>query len=405
MDDSLAVGPMRFGVFMAPFHLIGINPTIHFERDLALIERADQLGFQEAWLGEHHSGGHEPIGCPELFLAAAAQRTKNIRLGTGVNSLPYHNPFLLAERLVLLDHLSHGRAMMGFGPGQLASDAHMFGIDTTKQRDMLLEAAEVVVRLMRGETVTTETEWFKLQDARLQVLPYSLPTLEMVVAAVASPSGPRTAGRLGLGMMNLAATGPEAFAALRGHWEITAREALEHGQTVSREGWRLAGIMHLAETEEQARLECEYGFDAIWRYLGEVSPLPLSHASTTQEMIDEANAAGLVCIGTPEMAIELINRLAEQTGGFGAFIMNVTDFASPDARLRSIELFAERVTPYFRGQLKSIYESNAWVLGAKGEESGGTKWKDQTISAIAAASQEYEAQRGAGVAQQSADRA
>ena len=398
MDDSFAVGPTRFGVFMAPFHLVGINPTIHYERDLELIVRADQLGFQEAWVGEHHSGGHEPIGCPELFLTAAAQRTKNIRLGTGVNSLPYHNPFLLAERLVLLDHLSHGRAMMGFGPGQLASDAHMFAIDTTKQRNMLLEAAEVVVRLMRGETVTIETEWFKLQDARLQVLPYSLPTLEMVVAAVASPSGPRTAGRLGLGMMNLAATGPDAFAALRGHWEITAREAQEHGQTVSRDGWRLAGIMHLAETEAQARRECEYGFEAIWRYLGEVSPLPLSNASTTQEMIDEANDAGLVCIGTADMAIELINRLTEQTGGFGAFIMNLTDFASPDSRLRAIEIFAERVIPYFRGQLKSIYESNAWVLGTKGGESGGTKWKEQTIDAIAAASQEYEAQRSAGVA-------
>jgi limonene 1,2-monooxygenase len=156
--------------------------------------------------------------------------------------------------------------------------------------------------------------------------------------------------------------------------------------------------MHLAETEAQARRECEYGFEAIWRYLGEVSPLPLSNASTTQEMIDEANAAGLVCIGTADMAIELINRLTEQTGGFGAFIMNLTDFASPDARLRAIEIFAERVIPYFRGQLKSIYESNAWVLGTKGTESGGTKWKEQTIDAIAAASQEYEAQRSAGVA-------
>ena len=396
MVENPAGAPTRFGVFMAPFHLVGISPTVHYERDLTLIERADQLGFQEAWVGEHHSGGHEPIGCPELFLAAAAQRTKQIRLGTGVNSLPYHNPFMVAERLVLLDHLSKGRAMMGFGPGQLASDAHMFGVDTTKQRDMLLEAAEVVVRLMRGETVTIETEWFRLEDARLQVLPYSLPTLEMVVAAVASPSGPRTAGRLGLGMMNLAATGPDAFAALRGHWDVTAREAAEHGQTVRRDGWRLAGIMHLAETVDQARVECEYGFEAIWRYLGEVSPLPLSRATTTSEMIDEANEAGLVCIGTPDMAIELINRLTEQTGGFGCFVMNLTDFASPDARLRCIELFAERVIPVFRGQLKSIYESNAWVLGTKGAEEEGTVWKEQTIQAITAASEAYQSERSPG---------
>src|ERR1700733_14535541 len=132
MEENLSNGPTRFGVFMAPFHLVGINPTLHFERDLELIQRAETLGFQEAWVGEHHSGGHEPIGSPELFLAAASQRTKQIRLGTGVNSLPYHNPFLIAERLVLLYHLSHGRAMMCFVPGQLASDAHMFAIDTTK---------------------------------------------------------------------------------------------------------------------------------------------------------------------------------------------------------------------------------------------------------------------------------
>lgn len=395
MEENLSNGPTRFGVFMAPFHLIGINPTLHFERDLELIARADALGFQEAWVGEHHSGGHEPIGSPEVFLAAASQRTKQIRLGTGVNSLPYHNPFLIAERLVLLDHLSHGRAIMGFGPGQLASDAHMFAIDTAKQRDMLLEAAEVVVRLMHGETVTIETDWFKLQDARLQVLPYSLPTIEMVVAAVASPSGPRTAGRLGLGMMNLAATGPAAFEALRGHWEVTAREADEHDKVVSRSSWRLAGIIHLAETEEQARRECEYGFEAIWKYLGEVSPLPLSKATTTEAMIDEANEAGLVCIGTPDMAIDLIRRLTEQTGGFGVFVMNLTDFAAPDARLRSIELFAERVIPVFRGQLESIYASNAWVLGNKSEEEG-TKWKDQTLTAITAAAEQYESERAVG---------
>jgi limonene 1,2-monooxygenase len=382
---------------MAPFHKVGISPTVHYERDLELIERIDRLGFQEAWIGEHHSGGMEPIGCPELFLTAASQRTQTIRLGTGVNSLPYHNPFLLAERLVLLDHLSHGRAMMGFGPGQLASDAHMLAVEVPKQRDMLLEAAEVIVRLMHGETVTVETEWFKLQDARLQVLPYSLPTLDMVVASVASPSGPRTAGRLGLGMMNLAATGPDAFEALRTHWEITEREAGEHGTTVSRENWRLAGIMHLAETEEQARAECEYGFQDIWSYLGQISPLPVPEATTTEGMIDEANAAGFVCIGTADMAIDLVRRLADQTGGFGVFLMNLTDFAPPEARLRSVELFAERVIPEFRGQLKSLYESRDWVLGQKGAESP-TKWKEQTLSAIAAASEQYESERAAGTA-------
>jgi limonene 1,2-monooxygenase len=390
MGRTLADGPTRFGVFMAPFHKMGISPTVHFERDLELIVRADQLGFQEAWVGEHHSGGHEPIGSPELFLAAASQRTNTIMLGTGVNSLPYHNPFTLASRLTLLDHLSHGRAIMGFGPGQLASDAHLLNIDTTRQRDMMLEAAEVIVRLMEGETVTHESDWFTLRDARLQVLPYQVPRLEMVVAAVASPSGPRTAGRLGLGMVNLAATTPEAFEALNQHWAVVEAEAAKSGRTVSRQGWRLSALTHIAETVEQARKDCEYGFVEIWKYLGEISPLPLSEATNLDDMLDEAIEAGLIVLGTPDTQIEVIDRMTRQTGGFGTWLMTLTDFAPPAARLKSIELFAEYVIPHFRGQLKPLQDSHDWVLGKHDER--GTVWKTQTLEAIGAAAAAYEAE-------------
>jgi len=389
---TLADGPTRFGVFLAPFHIMGISPTVLYERDLQLIERADQLGLQEFWVGEHHSGGAEPIGSPELFLAAAAQRTKNIMLGTGVNSLPYHNPLTLASRLSLLDHLSHGRAIMGFGPGQLASDAHMFDLDTTRQRDMMLEAADVIVRLMHGEVVTHKSDWFSLKDAHLQVLPYQLPTLEMVVAAVASPSGPRTAGRLGLGMINLSATAPEAFEALNQHWSIVEAEAEKSGKQVSREGWRLSAITHIAETEEQAREDCKFGFEEIWRYLGEVSPLPVSQATNLDDLIDEAIDAGYVVLGTPDTLIKVIRNLADQTGGFGTFIMTLTDFADFDARTKAVELYAEHVMPEFRGQFDSMRRSHEWVLGQHDTE--GTVWKTRTMKAIEKATEAYEAERG-----------
>lgn len=391
MTHDLSTGPKNFGVFLAPFHKMGISPTVHFQRDLQLIEHIDKLGFQEAWIGEHHTGGHEPIGCPEMVLTAAAERTQQIKLGTGVNSLSYHNPLLLAERLVLLDHLSRGRAMMGFGPGQLASDAHMFGIPVTEQRRMMLESAEVILQLLRGEVVTRQTDWFTLQDAHLQVLPYSVPTFECVVAAVASPSGPTASGRLGIGMMNLAATGKDAFAALRGHWEIAEREAAAAGNAISRENWRLAGIMHIAETEEQARKDCEYGFAEIWDYLGQISPLPLSNETTVEGKLNEAIEAGMVTIGTPDTAIQLIRDLTEQTGGFGTFLMNLADFASPAARLKACDLFAEHVIPEFRGQMSALRRSHSWVLDAK-DGLGGTKWKTQTTDAIASAAVSYEEQ-------------
>src|SRR5438046_7038937 len=162
--------PLRFGIFLAPFHRPGQNPTLALERDLQLIEHLDRLGYEEAWIGEHHSGGWELIASPEVFIAAAAGRTKHIKLGTGVSSLPYHHPLMLADRMVLLDHLTRGRVMFGVGPGQLTSDAHMLGIDPMRQRPMMEQSLEAIVALLTSdEPVTIETDWFTLRDASLQL--------------------------------------------------------------------------------------------------------------------------------------------------------------------------------------------------------------------------------------------
>ncbi|MDQ1448315.1 MAG: limonene 1,2-monooxygenase, partial [Actinomycetota bacterium] len=191
---------MRFGLFMAPFHPTGQNPTLALERDLELIEHLDRLGFHEVWIGEHHSGGYEIISSPEVFIAAAAARTKYIRLGSGVNSLPYHHPLMLADRFVLLDHLTRGRAMLGCGPGQLTSDAHMLGIPADLQRPRMDEALDAIMALLRGETVNMRTDWFTLQDARLQLKPYSEPNIEVAIAASISPTGAKAAGKHGAGL-------------------------------------------------------------------------------------------------------------------------------------------------------------------------------------------------------------
>ena len=141
---------MKFGIFMAPFHWKGENPTLSLERDLETIQWLDYLGFDEAWVGEHHSAGWEIIASPEIFMATAAERTRNIKLGTGVISLPYHNPLMVANRMVLLDHLTRGRSMMGVGPGALSTDAAMLGIDPVEQRRRMDEAMTVIMRLLQG---------------------------------------------------------------------------------------------------------------------------------------------------------------------------------------------------------------------------------------------------------------
>src|SRR5688572_16057758 len=256
---------MRFGIFLAPFHPVTQNPNLALHRDLELVEWLDRLGYDEAWIGEHHSAGYEIIASPEVFIATAAERTRNIRLGTGVSSLPYHHPLMLADRMVLLDHLTRGRIMLGVGPGALPSDAFMMGIDVTRQREMMEESLEAILDLLDGEKpVNRETDWFTLRDARLQLTPYTHPRFEIAVAAQVSPSGPRLAGRFGLGLLSLGATNPGGgFDALGMHWGVMEERAAEFGTTVDRRNWRLVGPMHIAETMDQARKDVEHGL-AEW---------------------------------------------------------------------------------------------------------------------------------------------
>src|ERR1700759_3436815 len=180
---------LRSGIFLAPSHPLTENPTLAIERDMELLQHLDKLNYHEAWIGEHHSGGFEIIGSPEVFIAAAAERTRHIRLATGVAALPYHNPFILADRMVQLDHMTRGRAMFGVGPGAHVHDALKIGIAPRDQRRMMNEALDVIVPLLRGEMVTRKTDWFNLAEAQLQLRCYTQPTMELAVAAARSPAG------------------------------------------------------------------------------------------------------------------------------------------------------------------------------------------------------------------------
>ncbi len=356
--------PLRFGIFLAPFHPPHRNPTLALERDLELIERLDELGYDEAWIGEHHSAGFEIIASPEVFIAAAAQRTKHIRLGTGVSSLPYHHPLMLADRMVLLDHLTRGRVMLGCGPGALPSDAFMMGIDPNRQREMMEESLEVILALLDGhEPVTKETDWFTLRDARLQLRPYTHPRFEVCVAAQVSPAGPRAAGRFGCGLLSIGATSRGGFDVLGSHWSVMEERAEEFGQPVpDRRNWRLVGPMHIAETEEQARADVAHGLPDWIGYFQKVAALPLApDASDPEAMVDAMNGSGMAVIGTPDMAAAQIQRLIDQSGGYGTFLFMANDWADREAMLRSYELFAREVMPRFQGSTASLVGGRDWA--------------------------------------------
>ncbi|MEO6879907.1 MAG: LLM class flavin-dependent oxidoreductase [Mycobacteriaceae bacterium] len=344
---------LRFGVFLAPFHPAGENPTLALQRDLRLVEHLDSCGFDEAWIGEHHSAGSEIISAPEIFIAAAAERTRNIKLGTGVTSLSYHNPLWVADRMVLLDHLTRGRIMLGVGPGSLPTDSAMIGLNPTDTRELLAENLDIVLRLLRGETVTAQTRTHNLVDARLQLRPYSEPLFDVTVAAVASPTGPRLAGQHGVGLLSIGATlSPDGFDALAHHWSVVEERAETHGQTVSRDDWRLVGLMHVAETREQAYRDVEHGIEQWFRYFQKVAAFPQMAVAggDVKEMVEFINEAGIGAIGTPDDARAQVQRLKDQSGGFGAMLLLSHEWANPEATRRSYELIAQHVMPQFQGE-------------------------------------------------------
>src|SRR5918995_7383200 len=207
----------RFGAFLAPHHPSGESPMLMFQRDIALAAHLDQLGYDEFWCGEHHSSGWETIASPEMFLAAAGERTKRIKLGTGVVSLPYHHPYNVAQRMVPPDHMTGGRAIFGSGPGALASDAHTLGIDPMTQRDRQDEAIGIIRRLFKGERVTARSDWFTMNDAALQLLPLQ-EDMPFVVASQISPSGMTLAGKHGIGIISIGSMSDEGLQSLPTQW-------------------------------------------------------------------------------------------------------------------------------------------------------------------------------------------
>lgn len=353
---------LRFGYFIAPFHRSGTNPTLALQRDLQFIEHLDALGFDEVWLGEHHSAGSEIISSPEVFIAAAAERAKRIRFGTGVISLSYHNPLWVADRLMLLDHLTHGRIVGGVGPGSLPSDSSMIGLTPTDTRELLETNLDIVVRLLAGETVSAKTATHQLFDAKLQLAPYSDGGIPLSVAAVASPTGARLAGMHGIGLLSIGATlTVEGFDALSYHWGIVEERAATFGRQVDRANWSLVGLFHLAETERQAREEVKFGIEPWFRYFQKVAAFPQMTMPGEQldEMIDVINENGAGVIGTPERAREQVQRLWDQSGGFGCMLQMGHEWANPAATRRSAELFAAEVMPHFQGQAQPTLDAAA----------------------------------------------
>lgn len=356
----MAHAGLNFGIFLAPFHRLGDNPTLALGRDLDLLVALDQLGYDEAWIGEHHSAGWETIASPEIMIAAAAERTKHIRLGSGVTSLPYHHPLLVAQRFVQLDHMTRGRVMLGCGPGALVSDAYMMGIEAHTQRPRMEESLQAIMRLLACDgPVTMKTDWFELREARLHLAPYTWPRFPISVASSTTPSGALAAAKHGLGLISLGAGLPGGPQKLAQQWRMAEAEAAKHGQTMDRKNWRLVVNMHCAEDDERAMRECRVGERLETEtYFGETLGRP---PTRTEDPLGDGLKAGTTLVGSPETVAKGIERLIGfSEGGAGGILFRSHEWADREQTLRSYELFARWVMPRFQGSLRMPAESREW---------------------------------------------
>jgi limonene 1,2-monooxygenase len=265
---------------------------------------------------------------------------------------------MVADRIVQLDHMTRGRVMFGAGPGLLASDAIMMGIDPMTQRDRMAESLDAILRLFNGEVITEKTDWYTMEGARLHLLPYTKPHPEVAVVSAVTPSGGRLAGKYDLSMICVAATNPFGYDALASNWQIACDVAAEHGRNMDPNRLRLVGPMHLAETKAKAFENARWGFERYLGYLNNNQPrFIVPKGEDPLEWFVE-NKYG-VC-GTPDDAIALIERLQAKQGEFGVFLQQAHNWADFEATKRSYELYARYVMPHFSRANRPREDSFQW---------------------------------------------
>jgi limonene 1,2-monooxygenase len=278
-----------------------------------------------------------------------------------VTSLPYHHPFLVAQRWVQLDHMTRGRAMLGCGPGALVSDAYMLGIEASTQRRRMDEALDAIMALLKcDEPVTMKTDWFEMNEARLHLAPYSDPLFPIAVASTLTPAGPTSAGKHGLGILSLGAGFPGGPEAMPTQWRIAEEVAAKHGKTMNRKDWRLVMNVHVAEDDETALRDVKLGerMETVTYFEDTLGRPP----GRSEDPLRDGVKAGTTLVGSPDTVAAGIQRLIDYSdGGFGGLMFRAHDWANREQTWRSYELFARYVMPRFQGSIDTVSASYEWA--------------------------------------------
>ena len=345
---------MKFSIFMMPLHYPTENPSLAFDRDIALIHFADELGFDECFIGEHHSGGWETMPAPEMALAKASAHAHRVRLGTSVISVPFHHPFHVAERMAFLDHLTRGRAILGVGPCALVTDKNLFALPTEKLYPMMAESVEIIVRLLESaEPIDYDGQFWQLKQMRLQLRSYQQPRMQLAIASSGNAVSLELAGKFGMIFLSPAGKNVRNNQTKAEQWQKVEAIAAKHGTKTSRDNWRIATCVYLAESREEAWRDVEASIGRDLQYFAAIGLKGPYEAYPGQPLSEITPRSGADrrdwIIGTPEDAIAQIERMQRETGGFGGLMLTTHEWVGTEKMRRSYELFARYVMPYFRG--------------------------------------------------------
>ncbi|MCZ6679040.1 MAG: LLM class flavin-dependent oxidoreductase [Candidatus Poribacteria bacterium] len=352
---------MKIGMFMMPLHPPEKNRTQTFDEDRECIIWADELGFSEAWIGQHHTAEWEPIPSNDVFIANMLPQTKNIRLGTGVTIITQHHPANVAVRLAYLDHLAKGRFNVGFGQGGVPTDWGLFDLpDPRTQGLMTLEAMDIVLKLWQedGPFEFKGDYWnVKLGEKVVELglgnvlKPYQKPHPPIAMSIVREES--MAAKTCGLrGFIPISINMAPAHKVKR-QWELYCEGVAEGGREPDRSQWRISRSIFVGESDEQARAHALNGsFAASLMYLhgmlsrAGMQDLLKQDLGMPDEAIDaEYIIDNIAIVGGVDTVTHKLFELYDITGGFGTLLMIAHDWDDKPKMRRSMELMAKKVIP------------------------------------------------------------
>lgn len=357
---------MRFGVIyllQTPRPWTEDSEERVYREALEQIELADRLGFDYAWAAEHHFlDEYSHCSAPEVFLAAAAARTKNIRLAHGIVSLPpaVNHPARVAERIATLDLISGGRVDFGTGQGSTQHELGAFGVDRATKREQWKEALEAILRMLSEVPFTGyKGQWIDVPPRNVLPKPKQKPHPPAWLAC-SMPQTVENAARLGLGALSFAFTTPEEGAERVASYyrTIESGEVTPIGKAVNANF--AVAMPFLCHEDEQTAYDRALGgidfyvnsfmhFYVQGAHKPGITDLQANFAAKEalpQENLARMDDAVRQAVGTPQKLRELIR--VQEEAGVDQIIFQVQLGANKHEDIcESLELFAREVMPEF----------------------------------------------------------